>query len=162
MHRRQLTVNFLVFAWLVVYTKVMYAAQVALPPFADDFYALDWESFAWAAVAGLLGGALRTVFSLASNKVVVGSLWRELIKDLVIAAVGGLVVYCVIQVVAPIWPTLFTSQVRMLAVTGAGFSRGWWATALESLVAAGLTNLQSRVRGAEVPPASVRAPLEEK
>lgn len=108
---------------------------------------------------------LRTIYSLASEKNgIVLSLWREALKDAVIAMVGGIVVYMVVQWAATVWPSIFTSQARMLLITGAGYSRGRWSDTLGTLVSDGLGSIRNRIRGdtsAPVPPSSVIGPLEE-
>lgn len=155
------SVSVLAFLWLWSYTNLLYAT-VALGPFSADVQGFDFESLLYAAAAGLLGGAGRTIYSLASDKVLVGSLWREGLKDGVIAILGGMVAFVLVTYLANYWPGVFTREARMIAIVLAGASRGKWANWLGDMVSDGLGNIRNKVRGAPVADAtsSSAVPLE--
>lgn len=160
MKKHPQSVSLLVFLWLWSYTNLLYA--VTLGPFSEDVHGFDFESLAYAAAAGLLGGAGRTIYSLASDKVLVGSLWREGFKDGIIAILGGVVAFVIVTYLANFWPSIFTREGRMILIVLAGASRGKWANALGDLIGDALGNLRGRVRGGpKDPPASTSMPLEE-
>ena len=59
--KRKFTVSALVALWLVA------ALTVRAASFTDDVRGWDYESLMWGALAGLVGGALRTIVTLASD-----------------------------------------------------------------------------------------------
>jgi len=112
--------NYLLFAWLCCYTGLSYAAG----SFYDDARGYDWSSLGVAACAGMLGGFLQTILTLSSDKRIVLDILRDALKDLVVALVGGIIVFIVVQAVASMnWITI-PRDVRILLIVGAGFSRG--------------------------------------
>lgn len=161
-------VSALAFVWLGLYTRLICAA-VVLSPFAQDVRGFDFESLIAAAGAGLLGGAGRTIYSLASEKIVVGSLWREGIKDAALALMGGVVAWAIVSYLANYWASVLTHEARMLVIVAAGASRGRWANIIGDFFSAGLGALKMRfvafARGEAAPvsdaPPSVVSPLNE-
>lgn len=147
-------VSVLTLVWLIVFTKLVYAAS-GLPPFSQDFLGFDFESMLYAAGAGLLGGAGRTIYSLASEKVLVGSLWREGTKDAILSLLCGVVAWAIVTTAANFWPGLFTSWVRMLIIVWAGTLRGRLFNLLGDWISDGLSALKTRaingVRGTPIP-----------
>jgi hypothetical protein len=152
--------------WLSLYTALC-RAQTS---FAEDVAAYDFLSLLFAMAAGLLGGAARTILTLASEKQLVGNVKMVLLKDLVVALFGGGMAYLLIQgfnsvahsltVVA--LPTI-TRDLRVLLVVGAGFSRGRWMGVVDKLATGAIVKAQKRlgIEGTEFA-ASQAAPLTEK
>lgn len=163
MQKSPKSVSLLVLLWLWSFSKLLYAATVPLGPFSADVAGFDFESVMYAAGAGLLGGAGRTIYSLASDKVLVGSLWREGIKDGVIAIMGGIVAFVLVTYLANFWPTIFTREARMILIVCAGASRGRWANILGDFITDGLGNIRTRMQGRQPrdPPPSAAMPLED-
>lgn len=151
-------VSALAFFWLVCYTRFVYAA-IVLAPLSQDVKGFDFESMLTAMGAGLLGGAGRTIYSLASERIVVGSLWREGIKDATLALMGGAVAWFVVTYLSNFFPTILTREFRMLAIVAAGASRGKWADWVGGFVSDGLAALKSRIvgniRGGDAPPSAI-------
>lgn len=137
-------VSALAILWLLTFSSLAYAATV-LPPFSQDFRGFDFESALLAAGAGLIGGAGRTLYSLATEKVIVGNLWREALKDAALALLGGVVIWGLVTMLANFFPQYITSGVRFLAIVLTGASRGKWANALGDFISAGLGALKTRV-----------------
>lgn len=157
-------VSFLGFLWLVTYTSLVYA----LPRFAQDFKGFDFESLLLAGGAGLIGGAGRTIYSLATERVLVGNLWREALKDAALALLGGMVAWALLTIAASFFPEYINSGVRMVVIVLVGASRGKWANALGDLISAFLGAVKVRmvswVSGATTPadnPPSAISPLNE-
>ncbi len=145
--------------WLLCFMTLAHAAS-----FSADVYAFDWESLVLAAGAGLLGGAARTILTLASDKIVVVDALREFGKDALIALVGGGVAYLLIVAVTSKYPDLITREIRMLIITGFGFSRGRWTGWLDEATNEGLAKLRRRLTGDkpdEPLPPPAAAPIEE-
>lgn len=158
MKKHPRSVSFLIFLWLLSYTKLLYATA-ALRPFSEDFQGFDFESLLYAAGTGLLGGAGRTIYSLARDQVLVGSLWREGTKDGIIAIFGGVVTFAIVTYLARFWPAVFTGDARMILVVLAGASRGKWANWIGDFITDGLARARGKVRGSDPPPSSA-VPLE--
>lgn len=139
-------VSFLTVLWLVTYTSLVYAAA-ELPSFAKDIHGFDFESLFLAAGAGLVGGAGRTIYSLATERVIVGNLWRETLKDAALALLGGIAIWVVVTVAASFFPEYINSGIRMLAIVVAGASRGKWALWLGGLIDVLLSAVKTRLVG---------------
>lgn len=137
-------VRALIGCWLASFASLVYA----FTSFSTIARAFDYESLFWAALFGLAGGVTRTAFWLASDNFVLLRFWRQLAKDLIIAMIGGGVVWLVMEWLAVIWPHLFPSQFRMLAVFGAGYSRGRWNGFLGEMVDEGAKRAKTFVRNA--------------
>ena len=149
-------VSLLIGLWLVSFARLLHAAAGTLPPFSQDFRGFDFESLMLAAGAGLIGGAGRTIYSLATERVLVGNLWREALKDAALALIGGVVAWAVLTVAANFFPTHITSGVRMVGIVLAGASRGKWANVLGDTISGLLGGLKSRIAvwagGGNTPP----------
>lgn len=160
-------VNVALFIWLACYSALCYANTT----FAQDILAYDWMSLLFAAAAGLLGGAARTIFTLVSERALVGNVKTLLLKDLVVAVFGGALMYLAIQgynsaaasITLVKMPTV-VQDLRVLLILWAGFSRGRWLGVLDRFAAAAIANASSKLRGGaggDSPP-SVAAPLGDK
>lgn len=149
-------VNTLLFLWLCCYTGLTYAAGTLY----DDFKTYDWGSLWVAACAGMLGGFLQTILTLSSDKRIVLDILRDAWKDLVVALVGGMIVFIIVQAVSSMGWITIPRDVRILLIVGAGFSRGRWQWAIGKLASDAVTRGRTVVRGD--PPTSANAPLESK
>lgn len=78
--KHKTTVNILMLLWAVCATQLVYAAT-----FAQEVRAFDFESLMIAAVGGLCGGALKTIFTLANDNRAVFAVLKEARRDLVIS-----------------------------------------------------------------------------
>lgn len=157
------SVSLLVLLWLWSYTKLLHAA--ALGPFSADVQGYDFESLLYAAGAAMLGAAGRTIYALASDKVLVGSLWRQSLKDAVIAMLGGMAAFAIVTYVANFYPTIFTREARMIIIVAVGASGGRWVNWVGEFVDAAVARATARAKGKALPPndppPSSAIPLEE-
>jgi hypothetical protein len=150
----------LVALWfLASYAGLVYAAS-----FAQDVRDFDYASLGLAAVAGLLGGAGRSLISLLSETRPVFSIWPEVLKDLIVALIGGGLVFLCIAAyngtaangtfLGMTFP-MCASELRLLLILWAGASRGKWLGTLDEFAADAIANARQRLRGgAPVDPAS--------
>ena len=144
-------INHLIFAWLASYSALCYAQST----FAQDVVAYDWLSLSFALVAGLLGGAARTILTLVSDKQLVGNVRLVLLKDLVVALFGGGVAYLFVQGYNS-WSGSLTSvelpsitrDFRVLIIVAAGFSRGRWLGVVDRFTTDAIANASHKLRGA--------------
>jgi hypothetical protein len=83
----------------------------------------------WAVVMSLMGGALRTIFTLATDATVVLSFGREMLKDGVVAMIAGALAYIVLEAARAFHLMPLASEVRFAVIVFAGWSRlsffGW-------------------------------------
>lgn len=163
----QRRVNQAFFLWLACYSALCYANTTLV----QDVLAYDWMSLLFAAAAGLLGGAARTIFTLVSERALVGNVKTLLLKDLIVAIFGGAVAYIAIQgynsgasAITLVKLPIIVQDLRILLILWAGFSRGRWFGVLDRFAADAIANASSRLRGGAGPdaPPSVAAPLGEK
>jgi hypothetical protein len=159
-------VNRLVCAWLCCYSALCYANTT----FAQDVHNYDWVSLLFALAAGLLGGAARTILTLVSERELVGHVRLVLVKDLVVALMGGGVAYLLIQgynawsaSLSMVSLPAVTRDFRVLLIVAAGFSRGRWMGVIDRFATDAIANASSKLRGGGAPssPPSVAAPLGE-
>ncbi|MCZ2496449.1 hypothetical protein GN316_06750 [Xylophilus sp. Kf1] len=157
------TINRALILWLGCYSTLTWANTT----YAQDILAFDYMSLVFAAASGLLGGAARTIITMISPRALVGNVKVLLMKDLVVALVGGAVVYMVIQgynagVASMTWVTLppIARDLRVLLVVAAGYSRGRWLGVVDRLATNALTNFQAKLPGGAPndPPAAVVPP----
>lgn len=160
-------INRALLAWLACYSALCYANTT----FAEDVAAYDWMSLVFAAAAGLLGGAARTIFTLVSERAIVGNVKTLLLKDLVVAILGGAIMYLAIQgynsaasAITMISLPGITRDLRVLFIVGAGFSRGRWFGVLDRFASDAIANASSKLRGGapQDPPPAVAAPRGDK
>ncbi|AMM23155.1 hypothetical protein [Variovorax sp. PAMC 28711] len=157
--KNKFTVNVLLFMWAVCATRVAYAAS-----FSQDMKAFDLESLIWGATAGLLAGVLRTIFTLASENVVVYSVLKEARKDLVVSFIVGGIAYFLMWAISSVYPNLITREVRLVVILAAGWTRVAFVNRLSQLVNSKLDRANDDLRaGAPIsPPSSGVVPLGEK
>jgi hypothetical protein len=163
MHHAKL-INRLVPLWLVCYAGLAMAA----PSFAQDMKTLDVESVVWAGAAGMLGGALRTILTLASTRSAVYNIAQEAFKDMVVALLAGLAAYVVVQGTGAVMTTYWSMSpiprdLRLLVIIGAGWTRLGFFGRLDRLTKSAISRVERQINGGqEQPPSSETMPLEER
>lgn len=114
----------LVYGWLATLSCAVLAA-----PLKADMRSYDLESLGWAALMSLFGGALRTVFTLATDTAIVNSIAREVCKDATVAVIAGVIAFIGIEAVRSSGWIPVNSELRFAAIVFAGWSRlsffGW-------------------------------------
>lgn len=157
--KNKLAVQFLLVLWALCFLRVAYAAT-----FANEIRGFDYESLLMGALAGFLGGVLRTIVTLASDNRVVYIVLREARKDLVVSFIAGGVAYLILLAVSSKYPNLITREIRVLAIGAAGWARVSFFNRLDQLVTSKLDKVNEDVRAGAtpVPPASDVVPLSEK
>lgn len=155
-------INIALGAWLATYSGLCWASNTL----AQDIIQYDWLSLLFAIAAGLLGGAARTIYTMVSSQSVVGNIKTLLMKDLIVAMIGGAAMYLFVQGWNS-WTSSMTSitlpgiqrDLRVLFIVGAGFSRGRWFGVLDKFTTDAIANASSKLRGgAPVDPPVVAVP----
>lgn len=123
------SIKYLLLAWLVGYTGLCYAASSLF----DEMVAFDWRSVGAAAAAGMFGGLLKTILLLSSKNVLVLDVLRQSWRDLLVAMVGGVIVYGIMIVAQMLGLYTVPSLARMLILVGVGFTRGKWQSFVEGV-----------------------------
>jgi hypothetical protein len=131
--------------------------------FAEDVRTYDWQSLFFAALAGLVGGAVRWVVTNLDRGSLVGNQKMLLLKDLVVAIMGGAAVFLVLEAYNVIaeWAHLLTVShgLRVLPIAYAGFSRGRWMGVLDRFASDAIARASAQLRGgAPADPPPVVAP----
>lgn len=160
-------INKLFGAWLMCFCVLSYAATTTL---AQDVASYDWNSLLLAGLAGLLGGAGRTLLTLVSEKQFVGNLRWMLFKDLLVALIGGGFAYICIEGYNDWSRNLSMVSLprvdrgfRVLIIVLAGASRGRWLGVVDRFASDAIANARQKLRGgAPVDPPSITAPLSDK
>lgn len=116
--------------WTLTLVCVLpFALAQAQDSFAKDVRGYDVESLGWAVVMSLLGGALRTIFTLATDDHIVSSFGRETVKDGVVAMIAGALAYIVLEAFSSAKVLPVASEIRFAVIVFAGWSRmsffGW-------------------------------------
>jgi hypothetical protein len=97
--------------------------------FASDVRGYDVESLMWAVIMSLLGGGLRTIFTLATDDKLVLSFGRETVKDGIVATIAGMLAYIVMEALRSFKALPISSEIRFAVIVFAGWSRmsffGW-------------------------------------
>lgn len=104
-------------AWTLLFTHTVKAAT--LSEFMGGY---DGQLLQWAAVTALLGGGLRTIFSLQSDKRIVREISVEATWDAMKALTAGLLAFILVQALRS-YGWAIPSEVRFAAVLVAGWSR---------------------------------------
>jgi hypothetical protein len=116
--------HILVYGWLTTISCAVLAA-----PLKADMRAYDLESLGWAAMMSLFGGALRTVFTLATDTAIVNSITKEVCKDAIVAVIAGVIAFIGIEAVRSSGWFPINSELRFAVIVFAGWSRlsffGW-------------------------------------
>lgn len=156
----------LAIVWVICYSWLVRAHATGLISLSQEARTYDYESLAWAAGFGLMGGVLGTIVSLMSPHVILLNFWRTLARDVVLALIGGAVVYVLVQWLATVMPTVFGKEIRMIAILLAGASRGRWKNFLADAATDYTAGIRAKLRAGappvDAPPSSVQAILPEK
>lgn len=123
------SIRCLMLCWLAGYTGLCYAAGSLF----DEMVAFDWRSVGAAAAAGMFGGLLKTILILSSKNVLVLDVLRQSWRDLLVAMVGGIIIYGIMIVMQMMGLYTVPSLARMLILVGVGFTRGKWQSFVESV-----------------------------
>lgn len=107
----------LLFLWSFLFVKTVKAATMA--EFVGGY---DSQLLQWAAATALLGGVVRTILSLESDKRIIKDIAHEAMWDMGKALVAGLAAFLLIQALRSAgWA--IPSEVRFTAVLAAGWHR---------------------------------------
>jgi hypothetical protein len=151
----------LIYAYVFLFGWLWTVAAMAQSRFAQDVRGYDIESLMWAAVMSLCGGALRTIFSLATDNKVIQSVGKEVLKDAAIAIIAGVVAYIGVEAVRAAGWLPVPSEVRFALIVFAGWSRlgffGWLDT-LGAKIANAINERVARGIGAAQAPAPPQVP----
>jgi hypothetical protein len=127
--KHRIYVNLLLLAWALTAARVAFASTLT-----QDVFSWDYSSLMWGGIAGLLGGTLRTIFTLATDSRVVFSILKESIKDLIVSMIAGGVAYCILLAVESRWPGFITREIRMVVIVAAGWMRVAFFNGLDRIV----------------------------
>lgn len=151
--------------WMASCSAMVYAGAL-VPSLATELDAYDWPSVLFAGGFGVMGGIGATIVRLMSTKVFVLYPWRQLIRDLVVAMIGGAVIYMLFLWLQTVSPSIFNKELRMIAIIIAGASQGRWRDVVSRFavdgVAAGFARVFPSTTRTDAPPTSVQAELPEK
>lgn len=134
MNRHRATV-FLLCIWVLLFYRTVQAAT--LTEFMGGY---DNELLQWAATIALLGGGVRTILSLESDKRVILDIVKTAMWDAAKALVAGMLIFVLIQAVRSSGAAI-PNEIRFLAVLAAGWSR---IAAVDWFVNAGKDWLEAR------------------
>lgn len=116
MNRHRFTLA-LLSVWCFIAAKAVQATTLS-----DFVGPYDAYLFAWAAITALLGGMIRTILSLESDKRVVKDIATEAAWDLFKSLIAGVIAFVLIQALRSAgWQ--IPSEVRFAAVMAAGWQR---------------------------------------
>lgn len=132
---RHRVVTALIFLWAVLFVKTVQAAT--LSEFMGGY---DNKLLQWAAATALLGGIIRTILSLESDKRVITDIARTAAWDAAKALVAGLLAFIVVQAIRS-GGVIIPSEIRFTAVLAAGWSR---TAAIDWIFNAGLEWINAR------------------
>ena len=114
---RHRTTLALLFAWCLVVVKTVQATT--LGEFVGPY---EGQLLCWAAITALLGGVIRTILSLESDKRVIRDIAREAAWDAFKSLIAGMLAFFLIQALRSSgWQ--IPSEVRFAAVMAAGWQR---------------------------------------
>jgi len=116
MNRDAIT-TFLLGVWALMFTHTVKAAT--LNEFLGSY---DAQLIQWAAGTALLGGILRTILSLQSDKRIVNHILIEALWDMLKALVAGMLAFVLIQALRASGYAI-PSEVRFAAILVAGAAR---------------------------------------
>ncbi len=149
-------VHVLLLIWGLCASRLVYATT-----FAHEVRDWDYVSLLTAAVAGLCGGALRTIFTLANDNRAVFDILKEARKDMIVSFLAGGFAYFLMIMIESKWPGTVTREIRFVGVLAAGWTRAAIFTQAAKLVRAKVDGKAAEFRGAtEDPPVSAAVPLE--
>lgn len=151
-------VNVLILLWLMAVTRLAQATTLT-----QEFMAYDYASLTTAAIAGLCGGALRTIFTLASDNRAVFVVLKEARRDLIVSAMAGGAVYVALAALESVRPGTVTRELRFLLILAAGWIGTGVFNAVGRLGRAKVDGLATKFQGGAAlpkdPPVSADVPL---
>lgn len=116
MNRHRMTMV-LLFVWCLLVARTVQATT--LIEFVGPY---EIQLLAWAAVTAILGGMIRTILSLESDKRVIRDIATEAAWDLFKSLIAGLIAFLLIQALRSAgWQ--IPAEVRFAAVMAAGWQR---------------------------------------
>ncbi len=151
-------VHVLLLLWGLCASRLVYATT-----FAHEVRDLDYMSLLTAGVAGLCGGALRTIFTLANDNRAVFDILKEARKDMIVSCLAGGAAYLFMIAIESKWPGTVTREIRFVGVMAAGWTRAAIFTQAARLVRAKVDGKAKEYRNAnfdDEPPSSASVPLE--
>ena len=114
---RDNTITFLLVVWAVLFMHTARAATLG-----EFVIGYDLESLKWAGTIALLGGSLRTIFSLQSDGRAIRAIAPEALWDALKALVAGLAAFVALEAVhSATWKV--PSEVKFGAILAAGTAR---------------------------------------
>lgn len=153
--------------WLLAYACLAMAAPTT---FAQEMRDFDIESFLWSGAAGLLGGGLRTIVSMAGDKRALLDIFKESGKDMLAALMAGMVCYLALLGLNSLMVTYLgmvgiPRDLRMAALWFAGYSRTGFFRRFDKIGGNIVDAAERRIltlKGKQDPaaPSSIAAPLE--
>ncbi len=114
---RAFLIGVLITVWTMLFTHTVRAATLS-----EFMGAYDTQLLQWAAVTALLGGGLRTIFSLQSDQRIVREISVEATWDALKALTAGLLAFILVQALRS-YGWAIPTEVRFAAVLVAGWSR---------------------------------------
>jgi len=115
------SVSVLSSAWAVV-ALWLWPRAVQAGPLSGDFGVYDWTSLAYAALLGLMGGALALIVALATDRRVVLQVLGEGLRNALVSPIAGMAAYLMADAVSGMgWVTL-PSGGRFLVIVGSGWA----------------------------------------
>ena len=114
---RHRVITCLMVLWALLFVKTVQAAT--LSEFMGGY---DQALLQWAAATALLGGMIRTILSLESDKRVVKDIFKTALWDAIKALIAGMLAFVVVQAVRSAGLAV-PSEIRFTAVLAAGWSR---------------------------------------
>ena len=134
MNRHRLVVG-LMFVWAILFVKTVRAATLA-----EFMGTYDSQLLQWAAATAVLGGMIRTILSLESDKRVITDIAKTAAWDVGKALIAGMLAFFVIQAIRSSGIAI-PSEIRFTAVLAAGWSR---IAAIDWIFNAGLEWINAR------------------
>ena len=132
---RHRVVTALMFVWSLLFYRTVQAAT--LSEFMGGY---DHALLQWAAATALLGGIIRTILSLESDKRVITDIAKTAAWDAAKALVAGMLAFVVVQAIRSGGISV-PSEIRFTAVLAAGWSR---TAAIDWIFNAGLDWINAR------------------
>lgn len=140
--KHRVLVQIALFLWIFCVTRLAFAVT-----YAQEVKSFDYESLVVAGASGLLGGVLRTIFTLANDNRVVFSVIRESRGDLVVSCIAGAVAYGLMIAVESKFPGLVTREIRFVGVMAAGWLGKAFFSGLQRFSRAKMDNAVHQARG---------------
>ena len=116
--KREISTGLLLTLWAMAFVRTVEASTL------NDFMGPGYDSqmIQWAAITAVLGGVLRTIFSLQSEKRAVKQVAIEALWDMAKALLAGMLAFVIVQSLRSMAMAI-PSEVRFAAVLVAGWSR---------------------------------------